>query len=174
MITEQEKSEFLSRMRAAVQIAKEKGAILNEVAVISQAAHESAWGTSELAQKANNLFGVKATQQQIQQGEVLMLPTWEWSQERGSYRTLAYWTRYPSWNECLVAYSKLVSGLSWFRDSLPHADPPNGDGNAVGWLKGLMEPGKPDWATDPKYVSEVSAVAGMVGDMLAKAGRATA
>ncbi len=167
MVTDREKGRFLQRISAAVDIAKQKGAVLNALAVIAQAAHESAWGTSLLAREANNLFGVKATPSQIQAGQVIALPTREWTGSRW-IRETDYWALYPSWNECLGAYSKIIQSLSWFKDAIPHADPPQGDGNALEWLKGLEEPGRPDWATDPNYVAEVGAVGETVGAMLGR------
>ncbi len=67
-----------------------------------------------------------------------------------------------------MAYSKIIQSLSWFKDDIPHADPPQGDGNALEWLKGLEEPGRPDWATDPNYVAEVGAVGETVSAMLGR------
>jgi flagellum-specific peptidoglycan hydrolase FlgJ len=148
---------FFARMDPAVRIARAKGAILNAVATVAQAAHESGWGTSLLAREASNLFGIKASRQQIAAGEALPMPTREWT-DAGWVRETAYWVRYPSWNECLVAYSLLVMSLPWFTAARAHADPPHGDGDALGWLRGLEEPGRPEWATDPEYVARVSAL----------------
>lgn len=148
-------ADFFVRMKKAKAVAKAKGAKFNTIATVAQAAHESAWGTSWLAQGANNLFGVKATTAQIKDGFALALPTREW-RGYGWTKEVAYFARYPSWNEAIVAYAELVASLSWFKLCLPHADPPDGDGDSLAWLQGLEEPGWPGWATDPAYVTEVS------------------
>lgn len=61
---------------------------------IAQAALESAWGESELAKQAFNLFGVKADKAWT--GNVLYLPTKEFMQ--GKWVTVtAAWRKYPGW-----------------------------------------------------------------------------
>lgn len=61
---------------------------------IAQAALESAWGESALAQQAFNLFGVKADR--AWKGNVLYLPTREFMQ--GKWVTVtAAWRKYPDW-----------------------------------------------------------------------------
>ena len=149
--------EFVERMKKAIEIAKAKGAKVNGMAIAAQAALESGWGESGLTQAANNLFGIKAGRNW--KGEVLELPTWEYSQAQGWYRTVAHWRKYPSWNECIVDYAAIIASLSWFRDALPHADPPNGDGDAEAWIRALLpRPGEPGWATDPQYLAKVQGV----------------
>jgi len=164
MLTDTQRA-FMQRMRSAVQIAQAKGAIFNTVAVIAQAALESGWGTSHLATAANNLFGVKATPQQVHAGAALALPTREYYGGRW-IRETDYWAEYPSWNEAILAYAVLIGSLPWFHDALAHADLPHGDGDALAWLRGLEETGRPDWATDPHYVAIVSALFPAVQDGL--------
>ncbi len=149
--------EFADRMEKAIEIAKAKGALVNAAAIAAQAALESAWGESGLTQTANNLFGIKSGPSWP--GEVLELPTWEYSRTAGWYRTVARWRKYPSWNECIVDYARIIASLSWFRDALPHADPPEGDGDAEAWIHALLpRPGEPGWATDPNYMAKVQEV----------------
>lgn len=145
-------------MRKALPIAKAKGAILNSKGAMAQAALESGWGLSYLTRRANNLFGIKAGSRWT--GPTLDLPTLEWDGKK-YYRIIARWRAYPSWNECLVDYSKLIQRLSWYRDALPHADPPSGDGDAEEWLAHLVDkdtPGELAWATGPNYVSKCSRI----------------
>lgn len=148
---------FLERLEQAILIAKQKGAVLNTQAVMAQAAHESGWG-ARIPQAeglcSNNLFGIKAGVSWI--GPTITTRTQEWDGSQ-YITTTAKWRVYPSWNECLVDYSRLIQRL--YRPCLPHADAPRGDGNASAWIRGLVA-GPYRWATDPKYVSKVLGVAG--------------
>lgn len=165
------KREFVERMLKAVGIAKAKGAILNTEAVVAQAALESGWGTSLLASKWNNLFGQKAGTGIVWSGPTIDLWTFEfWGGEY--HKVMAKWRVYPSWNECIVDYSKFIQERQWFKDALPHADPPHGDGNAYGWIEKLVDSdysGEYKWATSPDYTNKVmgrvaAEVAAIVGD----------
>jgi flagellar protein FlgJ len=154
---------FTERMRKAVDVAKKKGAILNSRAATAQAALESAWGQSLLAARYCNLFGIKAGSDW--KGPTVDLWTYEWYGKRDQHgkpiyeKVMAKWRVYPSWNECLVDYSNLIQTRWWFRDALPHADPPHGDGNWLEWIRHLVdrdEPGEYVWATSPDYVRKVA------------------
>lgn len=154
------RNDFVKRVLLAAQVAQQKGAVINTPAVIAQAALESAWGQSGLTAEANNLFGIKAGSSW--RGPTLDLPTWEHGPQ-GWYRTVARWRKYPSYNECILDYARLIASLPWFRDATPHADRPQGDGNATAWVRALLPaPGQPGWATDPAYLSKVQGVAAMV------------
>lgn len=145
---------YVMRMSSACTTAKAKGAIINSMAVAAQGALESGWGQSQLAQEANNLFGIKAW---TGDAEMIALPTVEYV--NGQWvRCMAEWCRFDSWSDCIVSYAKVIGKLSWFAGALPHADAPVGDGSAQGWIAALEQPGKPEWATDPSYVSKVTAI----------------
>jgi flagellum-specific peptidoglycan hydrolase FlgJ len=144
----------VERMEAAITVARAKGAVLNRLAVIAQAALESGWWRSRLCVDYNNLFGIKAGSSWT--GPVVALQTVEWN-GTAYIPTTARWRVYPSWNECLVDYSQLVQRLWWFRDALPYADPPHGNGDYVEWLAHLVDrdtPGELTWATGPRYVEK--------------------
>ena len=148
------RDEFLDRIQEAVTTAKAKGAKIHAMALMAQAALESRWDNSLLVREANNLFGIKAGKNW--KGDVLELPTSEFSKSRGWYRTVARWRKYASWNECIVDYATIIASLSWFRDALPFADPPDGDGDAEAWTRALLpKPGEPGWATDPGYFAKI-------------------
>ena len=145
----------ITRARTAVKVAKQKGAILNGEACVAQAALESGWFQSSLCRKYNNLFGVKA-------GTLWKGPTVDlWTAEyyNGKYhRVVARWRVYPSWNEAMVDYAALIKKLWWFKDSLPYADKPHGNGDAFQWIAHLVDkdvPGELMWATGPNYVTKV-------------------
>ena len=146
------KKEFVKRMGEACQTAKLKGAAFNEPVVMAQGALESSWGNSGLAVKANNLFGTKAGASW--KGPTLDLPTREWDKQRGWYNTIAKWRMYPSWNECIVDYSRLLASRSWFRAALSVTHDPDKFLTAL-----LPAPNKPGWATDPDYARKVRDVA---------------
>lgn len=150
--------EFVDRMMEACRIARMKGAVVNETVCVAQAALESNWGRSGLAVRACNLFGIKAGGSW--KGPVLELPTKEWSKERGWYTTVARWRAYPSWNECIVDYSKVLAGLWWYRDAMAAVDDPDA------FLEGLLpKDGEPGWATDPNYAMKVRAVGRKVEEL---------
>ncbi len=146
------KKEFVERMGEACATAKLKGARFSEPVVTAQGALESSWGNSGLCVKANNLFGIKAGSSW--KGPTLDLPTKEWSKERGWYNTIAKWRMYPSWNECIVDYSRVLSRLRWYHDALSVTHDP--DRFLAALLPGANEPG---WATDPDYARKVRDVA---------------
>jgi len=153
----EDKRKFLERILGAVTIAKQKGAVINTPAVVAQAALESAWGTSFLAKQACNIFGVKAGKGW--KGGVISLPTMEFRDGKW-VREVATWRVYLSWNEAIVGYSRLIQSLSWFKDALPYADPPHGDGDPDRWIDALLPKlGEPGWATDPRYKDKIVAVA---------------
>lgn len=138
-------------MELAWQQATALGININKAVVFAQAALESGWGNSGLAQKANNLFGIKAAK--AWNGQTLALPTKEWSRERGWYTTSANWCKWPDWSGCIVYYAGMLKRLSWFRDALQHVN------CADDFLRALLpEPGQPGWATDPNYFSKVRMV----------------
>jgi len=147
--------EFVARMVKASEVARAKGAIFNERAAVAQAALESEWGRSLLARKYNNLFGVKAFSTWT--GERAPMLTKEYY--GGKYVTVQSWWRvYPSYNECIVDYAQLIANVRWFKDAVPHADAPHGDGNAEGWIAALLpDPDRKElgWATGPKYLPKV-------------------
>jgi len=184
-------SVFLARFAEASLRAKSEGAVVNSLAACAQGALESGWGTSELAIRCNNVFGVKANPQEP---NAWLQWTWEYgtvatvrtpgadvpnttgAQQRqvpggvnqisGYYRTQAWWRHYASYSQALLDYAKIIGGLSWYAHAIPHADPPHGDGNATLWLAGLMWPGLPRWSTTPAetYVADVTRLFPSIGD----------
>lgn len=139
---------FCKRMKEAIYWAHIKGAKFNDAVAFSQSALESKWGQSTLSNKYNNLFGIKAGSSW--KGDIVSLPTWEYSSTIGWYQTTAKWRKYLSWQECLLDYSNIISSLWWYQDALKYLD------NADKFLQALLPaPGKPGWATDPDYFNKV-------------------
>lgn len=76
--------------------------------VVAQAIKESASGTSELAQKANALFGIKANDQW--NGPVYVKDASEQNPD-GSYRTEkdTLWRKYNSWEESIIDHNTYIA-----------------------------------------------------------------
>lgn len=76
--------------------------------VVAQAIKESASGTSELAQKANALFGIKANDQW--KGPVYVKDASEQNPD-GSYRTEkdTLWRKYNSWEESIIDHNTYIA-----------------------------------------------------------------
>lgn len=74
---------------------------------IAQAILESGWGRSQLSQKANNLFGIKAFSDWT--GATISLPTTEWYE--GQMKIVdARFRAYDSLNDSIEDHNKLLSG----------------------------------------------------------------
>ncbi|MCS7242545.1 glycoside hydrolase family 73 protein, partial [Candidatus Caldatribacterium sp.] len=142
---------YISRMQKACEIARRKGATFNEAVVTAMGALESAWGTSRLAQEANNLFGIKAGTSWT--GEVIELPTREF--HKGQWiEVVDRFRKYPSWNVCIVDFADIIRTRPWFRDALKYLNDPD-----LFLFALLPTPGKWGWSTDPQYFHKVKAVA---------------
>lgn len=146
------KSEFIQRMTVAIRETVKKGALFNPAVVVAQAALETGWGSTELAQKANNLFSIKAGG--TWSGETIRLPGYEWHLGIGWRTESIVWRKYSNWTECLLDYAKIINNTPWFNDALKKID------DADGFLMALLGDGsEPGWATDPEYKEKVKTVA---------------
>ncbi|MFP5528402.1 glucosaminidase domain-containing protein [Peptococcus simiae] len=77
---------------------------------IAQAILESGWGTSVLAVQANNLFGIKASDDW--QGKTLTVPTKEWV--NGRYITIhATFRAYDSWADSVADHARFFTSTDW-------------------------------------------------------------
>lgn len=151
---------FVQRFSEAVIIAKAKGAKLNGLAAMAQAANETGWGShvpEASGRCSNNLFGIKAGSSW--NGSTITTQTNEQAADGTIYVTTAHWRVYPSWNECLVDYANIIQRN--YPESAPHADAPDGDGDPNAWIAGLSA-----WATNSAYIVDVVST----GQSLAKYG----
>jgi flagellar protein FlgJ len=146
-------SDFIALALKAAETAIRHGAPINAPIAAAQAALESGYGKSYLAQEGKNLFGIKAGKSW--KGNVLELPTREFDSNRGMYSTTDKFRKYRSWEECFEDYGNIISRLPWYKDAVAAKD------NPVGFIVGLAhKPGRePGWATDPNYVEKVLSVA---------------
>ncbi len=154
------RQDFIKRALDSADRAKAEGApIVAEIAA-AQAALESRYGTSRLAQDARNLFGMKAGRSWP--GPVLALTTVEIDENGNPFTVLAHWRLYASWQGCFADYGALIDSRSWFADAAAAAR----RGDALGFLDGLLverdadgDVEEPGWSTDPHYRDKVLGVA---------------
>ncbi|MTD30142.1 glucosaminidase domain-containing protein [Planomicrobium sp. YIM 101495] len=102
---------FIDRLAPIAQKYGKAAGVLPSL-LLAQGILESASGTSELAVKANNLFGIKKGSGWS--GEVYAKDSKEWSADRGWYSAVSEFRRYPSYAECVEdLLHKYTHGLDW-------------------------------------------------------------
>ena len=74
---------------------------------VAQAILESDWGRSQLAQSANNYFGIKATSSLGNDG-VIWLPTSEYDDSGQTYETISPFRAYKSLTDSLTDHDRLL------------------------------------------------------------------
>lgn len=133
---------------AAIAPAAQASAAITKIPasfVTAQAALESGWGASKLAQQAYNLFGVKADA--AWQGDVLELPTREYL--HGQWVTVpARWRRYAGWLECINDHARFLTDNPRYRAAFEHAD-------VRGFVRAVAAAG---YATDPDYAAKIISI----------------
>ncbi|WP_332606876.1 phage tail protein [Bacillus spizizenii] len=116
--------------------------------VIAQGCLESAYGTSGLAVKGKNLFGVKGEYN----GQYVIMQTWEVINGK-NVQVPAKFRKYPSWYESMQDLAKLyVNGTSWN---------PNHYKAVVGerdYKKATAALVKAGYATDPAYATKLNGI----------------
>lgn len=147
--------EFINKINQAANEARKKGALFNKTVLFAQAALESNWGNSELAVKANNLFGIKTGSGWL--GESIRLQSREWNDQTGWYLEESSWRKYQNWTECIMDYAAIIGRVSWFQDAIRFIDTPSLYLNAL-----LAEGTQPGWATDPHYTRKIIKIAAML------------
>jgi len=147
--------DFVNRVIHVANLAAKDGARFNLAVLCAQAAHESGWGNSGLAVRANNLFGIKAGRSY--KGRTIDLKTWEVMNGVRIDNVSATWRCYPDYLACVKDYAGIIARSRYFQAALERVD----DSDA--FLRCLLPaPGKPGWATDPAYFEKVRAVARIV------------
>lgn len=134
---------------AAIAPAAQKTKIVSKIPAsftIAQAALESTWGRSQLAQAACNLFGVKADASWG--GATLSLPTTEYV--KGQPVTVqALWRKYPDWHACTDDHAKFLTTNKRYLPAFSHA------ADSEAFAQAIQLAG---YATDPNYASKLIAV----------------
>ena len=146
------RGDFIDKAWKAASSVQKAGARISVPIVVAQAALESNFGTSGLALKDNNLFGVKGEYE----GKFSLYDTRE-QLPGGAWVTIqAKFRSYPSWVEAYDDYASIIERLPWYRDAADASHIPRD------FLKGLLVlrdvDGKlvePGWATDKNYFNKV-------------------
>ncbi len=101
-------TDFIKEIAGDAQQIYKKHRILASL-IIAQGCLESAWGTSELATKGHNLFGMKGEYN----GQYVIMQTWEVINGE-NVQVPAKFRKYPSWKESIQDLANLyLNGLSW-------------------------------------------------------------
>ena len=129
------KQEFISLATNAAAAGKYPTGI-----AVAQAALESAWGTSQLSQKANNYFGIKAHGD----AESIAFPTTEVVNGK-SVTVQARFAKYPDTAACFADRDRIITQLACYQDARANVADPE--------LFALCL--ARHWATDPKYAEKV-------------------
>lgn len=99
---------FLAKLKAYIMEDYKSSKILPSVTA-AQAALESGWGESELAQKANNIFGVKGDYK----GQSYTIKTREEDENGKSYYVNAPFRKYPSFKESIEDHGAFFTSTPW-------------------------------------------------------------
>lgn len=110
---------------------------------IAQAALESAWGTSGLATKYNNLFGIKGSYG----GNAANMATWE-VYGGVTYNITASFRSYPDWATSIKDYGVFLNVNSRYKNALGLTDYKK-------QIKAIHDAG---YATDPQYQSKIISI----------------
>lgn len=140
------KQAFVQKI-ALFAIADMKNTFIPASLIIAQAALESAWGTSGLTKKGNNLFGIKG---RGPAGSCTMQTT-EFVNGK-LIKVDAAFRAYNNWGESIADHTKLIlNGVSWDRNKYKKVIGVDGRTAA----REIQEAG---YATDPKYADKLIAI----------------
>ncbi len=113
---------------------------------LAQAALESNWGKSKLAQDGKNLFGIKAGRGW--KGRVVLMPTREYL--GGAWHTVtAQWRAYPNWQASIEDHARFLLENPRYVPALRLVDFPRQFATALQTC---------GYATDPAYADKLRAV----------------
>lgn len=135
---------FLDAMLPGALLLQERHAIPASF-TLAQAALESRWGASQLAQQARNLFGVKADASwggptyNLGTGEVL---------DGKQVFVAASWRKYSSWEDCMEDRARFFTVNRRYAACWK-------EGTGEGWANAVAKAG---YATDPDYAKKLIAV----------------
>lgn len=133
---------FLSEIKSGAMELWDKFGILPSVAA-GQAALESAWGTSGLAVRYNNLFGIKGTYK----GNSALMNTWEvYGGKR--YDIKDNFRSYPDWGTSILDYGVFLTVNKRYAKAI-------GLKNYRSQIREIHSAG---YATDPKYSDKVISI----------------
>lgn len=138
------KNSFINQVKEGARNGWEKYKILPSIS-IAQAILESNWGRSELATKANNLFGIKGDHN----GASYTVATKEFVD--GKFITVdAAFRKYPSWNESIEDHGQFFTSTNWRKDNYKKVVGETDYRTAAGELSNS------GYATDPNYSKKLT------------------
>lgn len=109
--------------------------------ILAQAILESGWGRSDLATKANNLFGIKVDKNG--QGEKILIPTKEFiSDKQVTIKT--YFRKYKSLNDSILDHAEFLNKIRYLKVI-----------QARDYKEACREIYKAGYATDPNYTNKL-------------------
>lgn len=178
MVPEDAKARFKKRLLPVAERIQEELGIVPMLA-ITQAAHESNWGESQLAKAADNLFGVTASESWVKNGrDVYSIPSREYSKHPPE--KIRYWNRegdviekkpdgrggsilmveiqfrkYKSWDEALEDWASKIANDERYQKAYFYAKL----GDAKEFFEELQKAG---WASDPSYSNKLAGVYNVV------------
>lgn len=116
--------------------------------ILAQAILESGWGTSELATKANNYFGIKYTKGRCPTASGTYKKIGSEQKADGSYKEdMMTWCKFKSKEDCVIGYLDFINTSRYSNLK--------GVSNPEQYLKNIRADG---YATSLKYVENVMAV----------------
>lgn len=145
-ISEQEKLTFFSNIKVQSQKNQHEHGVFASI-TMAQAALESDFGKSQLAERYHNLFGVKGSA-----ANGVLLPTAEYVE--GKWVTIeAYFKVYPDWETSILEHGDLIqNGTTWNKEQYKAVKQAKTYQEAA---NGLVKSG---YATDPNYAEKLIAL----------------
>jgi peptidoglycan hydrolase FlgJ len=145
----QRQSDFLTKHHDAAKAAETQTGI-PAAFMVSQAAHETGWGKSEIrhadGSPSFNLFGIKAGANW--KGKVAEVTTTEFV-DGAPRKVTAKFRAYDSYADSFADYARLMKDSPRYREVVANA------GSAQGFAQGLQRAG---YATDPAYADKLTRV----------------
>jgi len=136
------RADFLKKIAPLAKVIETQLSIPTEITV-TQAAHESNWGTSQLTRDANNLFGITGDSWKAKKKPVIELPTTEYRDGK-PYTTTRPFRKYTTWLDSLKDWANLIAADKRYAQAYQAAR----DHNAPLFFKLVAQAG---YATDPRY-----------------------
>jgi len=138
-------SQFISVLGPAASASQQQTG-LSAAFTIAEAALESGWGDSELAQRGKNLFGVKVYPGW--EGATLSIPTREFL--NGQWVMVpAQWCLYLSWQDSITDHARFLFQQPRYAQALTQ----RADGAA--FARAVQAAG---YATDPQYANKIISI----------------
>ena len=98
-----ELQKFIWSVATGAQFCQLKYGFLSSL-TIAQAILESGWGKSELAQKANNLFGIKGEYR----GQSMDVDSREYDKNGNEWIERSAFRKYPSWQDSIIDHAEFL------------------------------------------------------------------